>query len=769
MSMADVRCPLCGKLNPAELEICRFCQARLTPLTGAGGSELEDWLASLRNVPEGEKDQGPSEADWWAPPPGASAQDDELPDWLADIRSQAVDSEPTKKPQSARPDRPTAGAPPPREDAEPDWLQRIRARKLEDEGAPADNLDALGSSETEESLPDWLAGLSSAESSIEPAEDIPDWLIANKPPPSVDAAQPASDDIPEWLLGRQKSQNVEGEPLEAPEIPDWLAGIDKAASKLEQPETPTQEEGHPASSADQSDWLSRSEPSLPDESLAPPSFPPSIFSASADAEIPDWLSGMAAPTPQESTPEEKTGQDRATDNLFAERAENAPVLGASPFEGEQVTSSTPEEPKRVSVSPFIEDLPGFEDASLAEGASSAAPVLPEEPGLARAELPSWLEAMRPVEAAAPVIPMRSQDEQKVISSGPLAGLRGILPAEPEIASQRAPQAYTLKLQLSDTQRAQAEMLEKMIKMEGKPRELREGPAISSQQLLRLVVFLALVAAVLSQSIFGLVSSPPPVLSPAVFSARAAVDNLPAGAPVLVAVDYPAGFSGEMEAIASGIFDHLMIKGAYLALVSSQPAGPALAEHLIASANANGGHTYQDIMQYANLGYIPGGTAGLFAFVQSPQQLLPGALNAAEDADLWNTGPLTNINRLSDFGMVIVITNDPEVARAWVEQTRRELVGKPLLMLVSAQAEPVVRPYYEGTPRLVSGMLAGVSSGAAYEASLARPGLGGAYWSISGLGVPLAIVLVVLLGGLGWMIDRFSKSNASVDARKEASS
>jgi hypothetical protein len=237
----------------------------------------------------------------------------------------------------------------------------------------------------------------------------------------------------------------------------------------------------------------------------------------------------------------------------------------------------------------------------------------------------------------------------------------------------------------------------------------------------------------------------------------------------VAVDYPAGFSGEMEAVASGVFDHLMIKGIYLALVSSQPSGPALAEHLIDTANANGGHTYHDVGQYANLGYIPGGTAGLFAFVQSPRQVVPSALNATGEIDPWNTGSLTNINRLSDFGMIIVITNDPEVARAWVEQTHSELADKPLLMLVSAQAEPVVRPYYEGTPRLVSGMLAGIAGGAGYEASLARPGLGGAYWSMFGLGVTLAMALIVLFGGMGWIIDRFSKTKTNPASRKEAAS
>jgi hypothetical protein len=30
--MAEIRCPMCGKLNPEELDVCQFCQARLKPL-----------------------------------------------------------------------------------------------------------------------------------------------------------------------------------------------------------------------------------------------------------------------------------------------------------------------------------------------------------------------------------------------------------------------------------------------------------------------------------------------------------------------------------------------------------------------------------------------------------------------------------------------------------------------------------------------------------------------------------------------------------------
>ena len=37
--MSDVRCPMCGKPNPEELEECRFCGARLKPVIGPPDSQ----------------------------------------------------------------------------------------------------------------------------------------------------------------------------------------------------------------------------------------------------------------------------------------------------------------------------------------------------------------------------------------------------------------------------------------------------------------------------------------------------------------------------------------------------------------------------------------------------------------------------------------------------------------------------------------------------------------------------------------------------------
>ena len=51
----------------------------------------------------------------------------------------------------------------------------------------------------------------------------------------------------------------------------------------------------------------------------------------------------------------------------------------------------------------------------------------------------------------------------------------------------------------------------------------------------------------------------PYFSTEVFEVSNAIGSLPASAPVLLAVDYEPGLSGEMEAAASSVVDHLMLK------------------------------------------------------------------------------------------------------------------------------------------------------------------------------------------------------------------
>ena len=76
----------------------------------------------------------------------------------------------------------------------------------------------------------------------------------------------------------------------------------------------------------------------------------------------------------------------------------------------------------------------------------------EDETLTPVELPSWVQAMRPVEAVAEATP--SVDDQPTEREGPLAGLRGLIPIAP-IGSARRPKPISLKLQATDEQQAGA--------------------------------------------------------------------------------------------------------------------------------------------------------------------------------------------------------------------------------------------------------------------------------------------------------------------------
>jgi hypothetical protein len=71
---------------------------------------------------------------------------------------------------------------------------------------------------------------------------------------------------------------------------------------------------------------------------------------------------------------------------------------------------------------------------------------------------------------------------------------------------------------------------------------------------------------------------------------------------------------------------------------------------------------------------------------------------------------------------------------------------PLLMVVSAQVEPLVRPYYEANPQQVDGLVAGLSAGVSYESAMQRPGMARRFWDAFSFGLPTAVILI-LIGSL----------------------
>ena len=92
-----------------------------------------------------------------------------------------------------------------------------------------------------------------------------------------------------------------------------------------------------------------------------------------------------------------------------------------------------------------------------------------------------------------------------------------------------------------------------------------------------------------------------------------------GQPVLIAFDYQAATAGELHTAAATVVDHLMEQGTFLTFISTQPAGPALAEHFLDATQSH--HNYVHTQKYINLGYLPGESAGLVSFMLSPKKII----------------------------------------------------------------------------------------------------------------------------------------------------
>jgi hypothetical protein len=399
-----------------------------------------------------------------------------------------------------------------------------------------------------------------------------------------------------------------------------------------------------------------------------------------------------------------------------------------------------------SVSPFEGDLSDFLEAGYPKAAQAEIAEEQAAEDLSPAELPTWLEAMRPVEAAAFGLIAEAERDAQVESSGPLAGLRGVLPAEPDIARLKKPPAYALRLQVSDSQQASADLMAALVQTEAEPKALPERPVISSQYIFRLIIFAALLIPIVWAAFSNSQTVPLPALPQEVFDTTSVVNALPDNPLVLLAVDYEPGLSGEMQAASAAFIDQLMLKGAYLAMVSTSTNGPALAEGLIHNIANRSDHVYEDINQYANLGYIPGGAAGLASFAQAPRKTTPYALDS-QSTYVWGQAPMQAATQLSDFDLVAVVTDNADKARSWIEQVQPSLETTPLIMVVSAQAEPMVRPYYYSTQSQVQGMVVGLAGSSAYENAypdlLSGAGPGRRYWDAFSYSILVAAVLVAV--------------------------
>ncbi len=718
----------------------------------AGEQGLPDWIEGLQSGgaapsqenPAGARDTG-GLTEWLSNLPPAAAEEpapapaEEVPDWLSKLKEKAAEPPPASQPFVT----------PVEAEATPDWLAGIQAeaaaQSAPQAAGPASELpDWLGrlkedAGESQPSQPAAPASKTGAPAAAEPGGATPDWLNSLKD--ETAGAQPSeppasqTESTPAWPADVPAS----GEPAAASpfdEVPDWLSKLETQAGTGASAPVPSAFPGEPSQApagTDSPDWLSKlqadasagaaAEASQEQFDVAPGSVPPAT---PADS-LPDWLASIdRSAAPSSGTPA-----------LIADTGEKGPS-------GEAEAAFSVETPDWLSkLSPD----------QAAQGKSPAGGEGEQPPDSLRpADLPSWVQAMRPVEAVvAEANALPANENQEVEAQGPLAGLRGVLPSSPGLGSLRKPPAYSVKLQATDTQQRYAAHLEKLISAETESQGAKRARPMSGA-LLRGIITLALILALGLPIATGLQLTPVNALYPPEMLAMTDLINaLPPNSPVLVVFDYEPALSGELEATAAPVIDHLLIGGARLTFVSTSPTGPALAERFMAETQAS--HNYKSGQQYVNLGYLAGGSVGVLNFVEDPSGTASFAYSedpAVNGQPAWTLPPLAGIQALSDFNLVLVLTDNADTGRVWIEQAGPVLRDKSMAMVISAQAEPMIRPYYDSGQ--IKGLVTGLAGGKAYEQYTQRPGLGGKYWNAFSAGLLLVEILIVL-GGVWGVLDR----------------
>jgi hypothetical protein len=227
---------------------------------------------------------------------------------------------------------------------------------------------------------------------------------------------------------------------------------------------------------------------------------------------------------------------------------------------------------------------------------------------------------------------------------------------------------------------------------------------------------------------------------------------------LVVFDFEAARVGEMEAAAAPFFDQMIFYShPNLTFISTNETGSLLAERFVAGPLAD--HYKNSGFTYLNLGFLPGGQLGIRAFAQNPRGTNPLDMYLQP---AWATTP-ENLNSISQLFMaMILVTDNADAARVWIEQTESARGSLPVVVISSAQAAPMIQPYFES--QQVRGLVAGLYGGAVFEQN--NPGTiktARNYWDAYSLGMLLAMSLV--LGGGLWSLALGLRDRASAREAK----
>ncbi|MFN8411057.1 MAG: hypothetical protein U0Z26_01580 [Anaerolineales bacterium] len=826
--MSDIiKCPVCGKDNFADQEVCLFCDSELHPKSDASTltpgqaptkkntAELEpilpQWLRDARDQsrqtagtesPQSEeqkKSSMPPEAhvsgmDLLAGLHSQSEDDGEedTPDWLASITG--ANNKPKQTPTESSEVRWVElgnkndfaqSTPDSKEEETPDWLASLQAQPpaendelntwFNQSQSPAETESPTWFQESDqkndfsefnkepvsgndETL-DWLRQMDTDDRAKDTASELPSFGVPNNDndmPTWMSQEETSSPldstggELPAWLntMGAE-DKNQSEVPVASPEptfgagdagissneneTPDWLKSLESFApaaetqsdewTKLVEDNTPVAEPSTTPAWLKNDTGIQNETPAWLSSDSASPVEQTSPTDDAAFGDIPSWLKAAAPQSSIFSEPAAKPEEpsvSEGTDWLATFKSDTTGETQAPAFEGVSFNDGGDDA--------LMNTLPDWlANASEPSAQSSSPTPITNTDAISPGELPSWVQAMRPVDPGASQPTRSFSSDQTLETKGALSGLQGVLPAAAGYAPSSKPKAYSIKLQSTEEQQAQALLLEQILSAEAEPEPIASySPLIASRGLRWFIAFAVFAVVFLTVFLRTQIFSMPfqAVDTPnELQGALSVAQTVPDGGDVLVVVDYQPARAAELEAAVVPMLDQMdVLHHPRLVFVSTHETGSILADQLM-KLDVMTGRFQNDAQKYINLGYLPGGSTGVRSFIQDPQQTVQYPAPFAQ------------------FGTVIVMTDNAESGRAWVEQLTAVKNTTPLVFITSAQASPMLQPYYASGQ--AKGIVSGLYGAAIFEQNNAnRPGTSRIYWDAYSAGMLLAALLVI---------------------------
>ncbi len=227
-----------------------------------------------------------------------------------------------------------------------------------------------------------------------------------------------------------------------------------------------------------------------------------------------------------------------------------------------------------------------------------------------------------------------------------------------------------------------------------------------------------------------------------------IDSLPPGSFILIGIDYGPSTFPEMNPMLYAILRHAFKKDLKVGILALQNAvNIPIGSQVLRAVAKEYGKKYG--VDFVNLGYKPGWDAVIVSIGREIRDVFP------EDAfgTPLDSLPVTrNIHSYDDIALVIDLASGGTWA-SWIQFAQARF-GVPVIIGVTAVMGPESYPYLQSGQ--IKGLLAGLKGAAEYETLINHPYLG-----VRGMpaqsGVHLLIILLILIGNLGYILQKRSRA------------